>query len=176
LDANRFDALARSLEDGFPRRAALGAALGAGFASLLSRFGADEADAKQKRKKRKRKKKIKKNAFGCVNVGNVCKNSGQCCSGICQGKKGKKKCKAHNALDCPIGADTCLEQIECGSTGECFLTTGAGSFCGLTSPTECVVCAKDADCEALGFGVGAACAICNGCETPAVTACVPAAA
>ena len=28
--------------------------------------------------------RITRNAFGCVNVGNSCRNSGSCCSGICQ--------------------------------------------------------------------------------------------
>ena len=39
-------------------------------------------------------------------------------------------------------------------------TTGNAPFCG-AGDTPCVPCKRDTDCVALGFGVGAACVVCN---------------
>jgi hypothetical protein len=121
------------------------------------------------KKKHKRKKKIERNEFGCVDVGTFCKNDGQCCSGICQGKKGKKRCKAHDTgTGCQAGQTA---QI-CGGTdvtcttstgfpqGLCATTTGNAAYC--SANTACQVCARDVDCHA-EFGPQAACVVCNGC-------------
>lgn len=122
---------------------------------------AEPGEAKKKRKKRKRK--IKRNAFGCVDVGNFCRNSGQCCSDICEGKKGKKKCQPHDASTC-AGQDLCAgEFVPCTIkefTGTCAVTTGNASYCAAN--TACAACAKDTDCEAL-CGAGAACIVCAEC-------------
>jgi hypothetical protein len=179
VDATRFDNLARALDRQTPRRTALGV-FGGGLAGLLTRLGLDEAAAK----KRKRKKKLKKNEFGCVNVGGKCRGKdAHCCSGICQGKKPKKgkkdtsKCLAHNVLDCEAGADTCLENkvIPCGTSGRCYQTTGQASFCGGVG-ANCFGCTKDVECEA-SKGPGAACVVCpGGCgPNPVTTQCLAAA-
>jgi hypothetical protein len=163
---NRFDQLSRAVSTMRSRRALAGI-LGVGALALPPLAEA-----------RKRKKKIKRNGFGCVNVGDPCKNSGQCCSGICQGKKRKKKCKGHDQSTCRAGMQhsTCAEDRGAfcdvdGSTGNCNTTTGNAGFC--TSGGECFECARDADCVAV-CGPRAACIRCAGCanQNGAVTACV----
>lgn len=119
------------------------------------------------RKKRGKRSKLKRNAFGCVNVGGKCRGKdANCCSGICEGKKRKKgkkdtsRCMAHNVDDCPAGANSCLEGIiEC-TNGFCYHTTGRASFCAAGG--VCFDCKRDTDCEPL-TGPGAACGMCSDC-------------
>jgi hypothetical protein len=124
MDHQDFDRLTRAISSRFSRRTLAGlfglSAVGLG--------GAAEA------KKKKKKKKVKRNQFGCVNVGKFCKNDGQCCSGICKGKKGKKKCKRHDESTCQPGQDFCLGvSVPCTTTagfnGECTTTTGKAPYC-----------------------------------------------
>lgn len=164
MDGNHFDALIHAFAIAAPRRAALSGALGAGLAALLTRSGVEEVTAKKK----KRKKKIKRNSFGCVNVGMFCKNDDQCCSGICEGKKGKKKCKAHDAEGCQAGqksADCGGIDVSCtssaGKEGTCNATTGNAGYC--LNDGECFPCRKDADCQPF-CGPAAACIVCADCE------------
>jgi hypothetical protein len=109
-------------------------------------------------------------------VGKFCKNNGQCCSGICQGKKGKKKCKAHDEGTCLPGQDACtsgspvLCTTEGGLPGQCTQTTGKSSFCETTG--DCFDCKKDADCVPF-CGASAACIVCAECAMEGLqTACV----
>lgn len=135
--------------------------------------------AAKKKRKRRNKRKIKRNAFGCVNVGSHCKSIDQCCSGICQGKQGKKKCQAHDQSTCQAGqqqdlcgGQTILCRSALGSEGTCDTTTGNAGYC--VADGDCTVCTKDADCFAL-CGPQAACIVCAGCEEEFVnitTACV----
>jgi hypothetical protein len=84
---------------------------------------------------------------------------------------------AHNVGACAAGLDLCvgIEQ-PCGDLGgACFQTTGKASFCG-DQGGQCVVCARDADCVALGFGAGAACLVCDLPCPDTGTACTRAAA
>jgi hypothetical protein len=172
MDPTHFDRLTRSLTDASSRRVLLGGLATALSLAALRRPG--PATAKKKRKKNK----IKRNAFGCVDVGQSCRgNDALCCSGICQGKKPKKgkkdksRCVAHNALDCQAGADSCAGQaVPCGTAGACTITTGAASFCSATGDGACVTCQKDADCEA-SRGPGAACIVCPGNCPDTTTAC-----
>jgi hypothetical protein len=88
MDDRQFDSLARALVAATTTRRRV---LAAGVLSgVLGMPGLFDTVAK---KHKKRRKKIQRNAFGCVNVGSFCKNSGQCCSGVCQGKKGKKSAR-----------------------------------------------------------------------------------
>ena len=174
--------LQRALRDGsftlpafhtVSRRAAL-----AGLAALLppwTLLGTDDAAAgnRKKRKRRKRRKKNKNNkpennAFGCLDVGQACNgNDDNCCSGTCDGnkpKKGKKdksRCEAHNVNSCDDAFDTCEGvPATCGLAGACFKTTGNAPFCA-GGNGECRPCNRDIDCLIQGFGVGAACVVCN---------------
>jgi hypothetical protein len=162
----RFDHVTRTFATLLSRRTLAGV-LGLGAISLPSL-----ADAKKKRNKKKRK--IKRNSFGCVNVGNVCKNSGQCCSGICQGKKSKKKCQAHNTSTCQPGQSICGPNpagctTDTGAPGGCTRTTGSAGYCEASG--DCFVCQKDADCVPF-CGAGAACIVCPPCASEGTqTAC-----
>jgi hypothetical protein len=171
MDQNRFDAVTRSLS-GFPSRRDLlrglaGAGLGLGIARLP-----DLVDAKKKRKKRKKKaKKPQPNAYGCLEIGDACGSEADCCSGICEGTK-KKTSRAHGTGTCPQDSvGICLATadetpvLKCGNSDVCFCyTTTAGSnFCGHLGPrigdqAACADCQTDADCAALGFPAGSACA------------------
>jgi hypothetical protein len=168
MDSDRFDGLARSVSTLLSRRT---------LATLLG-FGAfawPRVAGAKKKHKHKHKKKIKRNSFGCVNVGNFCTKSSQCCSGICQGQKGKKKCQAHDASTCQSGNDVCVNGVpqpcttSTGHPGDCTRTTGNASYC--ETDGECFACKQDADCVPF-CGAGAACIICPvGCG-PNGTACV----
>jgi hypothetical protein len=163
MDAIRFDRLTR--------RFLLG-----GFAAALDLGTARFPDVAIAKKR----KKVKRNAFGCVNVGKFCKNAGQCCSGICRGRKGGKKCRAHDSgVGCQVGA----REEECGGTdisctsatgapGVCDTTTGNAAYChgsGLT----CATCSKDEDCQELCQLATAVCIKCPDCDGSAFqTACV----
>lgn len=159
MDGAQFDSMLRDLAAS--RRVYLGGllALAGGWRLPAS------SEAKQNRKKR-RPRKPKPNAFGCLNVGQLCKSADQCCSGICDGKKRKRKCTAHGTGTCdqqgpeictrdPPIALTCNNDMTC----RCFGTTGGSIVCARYEPTvSCVQCARDADCEAVGLPGGSFCA------------------
>jgi hypothetical protein len=131
---------------------------------LTASFSTLPGRAAAKKHKRRRRKKVTRNAFGCVNVEGRCRNSAQCCSGICSGKRGKKTCAAHNASTCQ-GTDGCGgESRSCmtdgGVYGNCNVTTGQASYCVVDA--LCADCATDIDCEPI-CGVGAACLVCSEC-------------
>jgi hypothetical protein len=168
VDSMRFDYLTRLLSHRFSRRTFAGAlGISAVMVPTLT-------DAKKKRKK---KKKVRRNDFGCVNVGGFCKNSDQCCSGICQGKKGRnlRKCQAHDTRGCTGERDACVEDFGTGCpeipTASCFRTTGDAGFCGFFEAGVCMTCTKDADCAAAA-GPITACVVCPAC-TATQTACIP---
>jgi hypothetical protein len=173
MDAESFDYLTRSVSTLLSRRAVT-SVLGIGVFALPSFIAA-------KKRRHKHKKKIKRNAFGCVNVGNFCKNDDQCCSGICQGKKGKKKCQAHDSSTCQAGTheEECDlphgTNVPCvsstGDSGLCDTTTGRGAYC--EADGGCFDCKKDADCVPF-CGPQAACILCPECVpfTGTGTSCV----
>jgi hypothetical protein len=140
MDTERFDRITRTVAKGVSRRG-LVVAVG-----LLVIALPGWAEAKKRKRKRKNNQKVKRNEFGCVNVGNVCKNDDQCCSGICERKQGKKKCQAHDTQGCQADQDACV----------------AGA---------CMACTKDADCAAAA-GPIAACVACPVCVASS-TACIP---
>jgi hypothetical protein len=190
VDGYRFEALIRTLTGGASRRGLLGglASAAAGFA--MARFP-DEIEAKKKRKRKNRKPKLKRNEFGCVDVGGKCLgNDANCCSGICDGKKpkrGKKDtsaCIAHDNGVCFPENDTCTvgANVPCNpdNTGcFCALTTGNAGFCGnftIVDGAGCRECSRDTDCQE-DLGPGAACVFLGGicssiCATTGRTACI----
>jgi hypothetical protein len=171
MDGNQFDNLARAITGS--RRALLSGALVAAAGWL----GVGDAAAKKKRKRKKRKPKARPNAFGCLEVGAACTSAAHCCSNICQGKKGKKHCKAHDTGECLAGqllGQCGGETIPCtsssGAPGRCEITTGNAAYCA--GGGDCRPCAKDADCQAL-CGPQAACIQCPvGCAGGTGTQCV----
>jgi hypothetical protein len=165
LDSRHFDALTRRLSAPLSRRplfAAIAGALSAGTRAHMAAAVGTEQKRKSKRK-HKKGKAPKPNAYGCLNIGKVCRASDECCSGICEGKKGKRTCRDHNVGPCKAIFDGCATlAVGCGTGGVCFRTTGNASFCG-GQGGNCMVCARDADCEAT-HGKGAACVVCDDCD------------
>ena len=84
MDPTRFDSLVRTLAEPVSRRRTITAAALAALG--IARRG-DETAA----------------GPGCKNVGKKCDKDKDCCSGICKGKKGKEKCKAHDTGGCGKG-------------------------------------------------------------------------
>lgn len=115
---------------------------------------------------------------GCKNVGKKCRKKKDCCSGVCKGKKGKKKCRAHDTGGCRAGQqeETCggAADLPCivssGEEGLCDTTTGNAGYC--TVGGGCFRCSKDADCRQF-CGPAAACIRCEAlCADAGGTACV----
>ena len=169
MDIDRFARLTRAVSTLLSRRTL------AGTLSLSVLGLPSLADAKKKHKKRKkRKKKVKFNAFGCVDVEKFCNNGRQCCSGICNGEKGKKTCKAHDASTCQPGQDVCAGVVAtcvsaAGENGACVRTTGNAGYCQVSA--VCRSCTKDIDCQAT-CGPQAACIVCEVDCGPNGTGCV----
>lgn len=97
-------------------------------------------------------------------MGGLCKNAGQCCSGICQGTKNKKKCKPHDTGGCQPGhaiADCGGADVDCpdGSGGACVTTTGKAAYCLNAKFNPVPPCTRDADCKPAD--PGAACIRCG---------------
>jgi hypothetical protein len=162
VNAHRFDDVLRSFAAGASRR-------GLFFGLVTGAMGMALADRRHLAVAKKgKKKKLKRNEFGCVNVGGKCRgNDANCCSAICEGrkpKKGKKdksRCVAHDVGSCQAGQETCGSAGSCttstGFQGTCARTTGQALYChSVTSP--CQACAKDADCVPT-HGIGAACVV-----------------
>ena len=114
---------------------------------------------------------------GCKNVGARCKRPGQCCSGLCKGKKGRKKCKGHDSGGCKPGTIpfSCGGvEVACttssGLAGACATTTGKGGYCfSNVLPPQCT---RDADCQEL-YGPRAACVTCPTMGPPGTLCAVP---
>ena len=174
MDDIHFDRLVRTLTQSRSRRDVTRLLGGIAAGPMLGSISHGEAVAK----KHKHKTKIKRNEFGCVNVGNACQNGGQCCSDICQGKKGTATCKAHDVDVCRTGQDSCGDgTFPCTNAngpdqGYCFTTIGNAGYCGAAGGT-CSSCRKDADCVPL-CGTGAACVQCASCLNviESATACI----
>ncbi len=168
MNQNHVDALARVLSDVASRRCVLRGIAAAG-PGLLAARRLEFAQAKRKRNTSSRKPKP--NAFGCLNVKDACKPAGQCCSGLCEGKKGKRRCRAHDTGTCRAGAHpgecfgadvACITSL--GKQGVCATTTGKAAHC--TSFIKCVDCKTDADCQTIdggALGPRAACIRCAIC-------------
>jgi hypothetical protein len=179
MDGTQFDTLTRLFTQS--RRSLLGGALAASAGLLVM----SDLDAKKKRKRKKRKKvkPPRPNEFGCFEVGDPCAGEADCCSSICEGGT----CRAHDTGICEQGvsgacsatsADDLLALACNGTYCFCFRTTAGSNICSAgpyTSGDSCADCQTDADCEALGFPEGSACApvsagICGSC--PSGTACL----
>jgi hypothetical protein len=179
MDAARFDRLARSPRVGSTRRRLLR------LAAVILGVGTAKHEPDLIAAKKNKNKRLRRNAFGCVDVGGKCRgNSANCCSGICQGKKPKRRkkdksrCVAHDQTTCLSGqtepgcGGTALVGCEttAGRGGICFTTTGNAGVCA--ADTHCSPCRKDADCIGV-CGPQSACVPCAGCDIlGTTTACV----
>jgi hypothetical protein len=156
------DLLRPALEDGIATRRTVARGLtGLLAAAGLAWAGGDGQAAKRRGKTRKRRQ-APINEFGCRNVGVGCTNASQCCSGVCSGKRGKKRCQAHDTGGCELAQDSCSgTNFACttttGNPGFCHVTTGNAPYCALDGVDA--ECTKDADCVPF-CGPLAACAVC----------------
>jgi hypothetical protein len=160
--------------------------LGALFASAFGTRDVDAKKHKRKKKKKGKKKPETQapsqqefpqpvfNQYGCLEVGQPCRgDSGLCCAGICEGappaegQPDQSRCVAHEVGTCgQNAAGVCLAvnpalSLCNNSACFCFGTTAGSNVCGDPfSPmrTRGADCQKDADCVALGFPAGSACA------------------
>ncbi len=165
-------AMTRSLTSIPSRRDVLRGLAGAGVGLSVARFPSGAAAVKGRKKERK----PKPNVFGCLNVGDPCKRADQCCSGICAGRKRRRKCRAHDTGGCRAGS----QPISCNGTdivcttstgnpeGVCTTTTGNGGYCVYSG--ACYPCRKDAECQEL-CGPQGACLLCNDCPDTGGTSC-----
>lgn len=164
MEGYRFDAITRSLTGS--RRVVLGSVMG----SVLTWMSGDDTRAtpKRRRKRRRRMPRLKPgkpNRFGCLSVNVPCRRHRQCCSGICRGHRGRRRCRRHGAGTCNQAAPAYCEAstpplTNCDNTNGCWClrTTGGSSYCGAAANSVCTVCERDADCVAQGFPPGSACA------------------
>jgi hypothetical protein len=146
LEPSRFDDFARYLTVGHSRRETVAATVLGALALMGLRRGVAAGP-------------------GCKDVNKPCKKRKECCSNLCKGKKGKKKCKGHDAGTCKPGSEmaTCGgADVACktfdGQDGLCATTTGNAAFC-LIALVE-LDCTKDADCQK-ELGPHAACVRCS---------------
>jgi len=114
------------------------------------------------------------NEYGCIEVGQPCRgDSALCCAGICQGaapdegQPDQSRCVPHDVGNCgQNAAGVCLAvnpalSLCNNASCFCFGTTAGSNVCGDSfgpSGTRGAACQKDADCVALGFPAGSACA------------------
>jgi hypothetical protein len=154
MDQTRFDTWTRELAQTSPlvsRRWAMARVAGAALTGLAVFAGIDRTTE----------------AAGCKRVDEPCKRAGQCCSGICNGKRGKKKCRGHGAGTCKRNQDVCAtsfpEGERCNNEANCLClqTTSGTSFCANpgSNGVACTNCKRDADCRQLGFPEGSACVV-----------------
>jgi len=174
MDPSRLATLSRALAS--PTRRGLLVLSSVAMSGPLALLGSEA-------KKRKRKQKLKKNAFGCIDVGKPCRGKdSHCCSGICQGKKPKRgerdrsHCAAHGEDQCQNGQNLtgCGGQtVNCttstGDVGACRTTTGKAGYCAADG--QCRQCARDADCRPF-CGPEAACVVCEAATCEFGTQCV----
>jgi hypothetical protein len=149
MEAERLDALVRSLSESPPRRDALRLLAGSALATLAAALRFPEAGATH---------------FGCGHWKARCNSDEQCCSGICK----RKRCRAHDRGGCRLADNFCAggKDNRCQPGCTCNNTTGNAPFCGGTAFCPPVECQSDADCGE----PGAACidvAFCQGCGMPA---------
>ncbi|CAA9581407.1 MAG: hypothetical protein AVDCRST_MAG59-4814 [uncultured Thermomicrobiales bacterium] len=146
MDQDRFDSLARRLAAGATRRDAI-QALAVATVGLVAAVPAGTGAA-----------------AACREPGAPCRRGGQCCSGLCQGKKGRERCRRVPGQGiCTIRNNVCRTNDadkSCGGAGldscGCFVTTAGRSFCALGALSEVVSCERDRDCAGQ-FGAGARC-------------------
>ena len=172
MDQNSFGFLTRALVSKPSRREVLRGLVGVGLgpgvlhAPLI-------ADARKKRKRQKARPKVAPNSYGCLEVDDPCETADECCSGVCEGKKGKQRCQAHDIGTCnQVFPGLCsnpptIASCNDSSTCYCLRTTANSNFCAQLGKTHCTACSKDSDCIAEGMPAGSACISTSGiiCQT-----------
>jgi len=144
MDGTRFDDMTKRLTETGTRRRLLGGFAGGALAGFLALAAGDEVGAQEA---------AGRAAERCLREKQACKRGNQCCSGLCKGKRGKKKCRrAPGQGTCTTDRDICRVgeprgictkgANQCG----CLITTRGTAFCAGVGVAT--VCATDADCVA----------------------------
>lgn len=169
MDADRFDALTRSLTSPeTSRRRLLTGLAGSALGALAVALGVADAGATH---------------TGCRHPGKPCVRNGQCCSGRCSSRgvclcpSGTTRVGGRCELiggSCPAGANTCtIVDVRCGTSGgncACYEDRALTSRCLDGANFVCVNCRRNSDCEA-STGVGSACIpLIGDCATACATA------
>ena len=135
MDRQRFDALLMSLADeSLPRRTVLRLVVAAPLAGLLARVGAGQ----------------RATAASCRQNAKPCDRGNQCCSGVCRGRRDRKKCRpAPGQGTCTILKDTCeiggqaaACDPELNATCVCFIRPNGAAFCADPTTFDCLPCAE----------------------------------
>lgn len=133
MDQHRFDALLMRLtKEPRSRRLALRLVVSTVLAGALAGGGARLA------------------AAACKQNGRPCDGGNQCCSGVCRGKRGRKKCRpAPGQGSCTIAKDTCKVGGvvgACASGGgegcACLRRPSGAAFCADLTTIDCLPCAQ----------------------------------
>jgi hypothetical protein len=130
MDARRFDAWTVAVSTVASRRSTVRALLAAITAGGLTVLRGEVAAA-------------------CKKPGRKCKRHKQCCSKLCKGKQGKKRCRCKQVgASCPIGlaarccGDPICGQNSCSQDGVCCVPLGAE---GCTEACDC--CTENPACQ-----------------------------
>ena len=150
MDPKRFDALAIAAGAASSRRGVLRTAGVGAIASLLAEVH-----------------RVEEAGAACQSDGAKCRRATECCSGACEGKKKKRKCRAApGALGCTI--DDPYDTRCPGSTDPdhfCWITLAGKPLCGRA--VRCFACASNADCVSETGNASAKCVAvppAGGCE------------
>ncbi len=168
MDQERFGGLTRALGAGISRRAGLVAALAALFGGSVGAPATEAAPA------HKRRPKPEGPCGDGTRKENACTKNGQCCTGICNTRVGRKNKDGKGRCRCVRRGKACAEDRNCcnGMTcgnGVCGIAdarcTTNGDCSGGTpicSGGTCVACALDTDCVgATPFCTDGACVACR---------------
>ncbi len=135
MDNDRFDSLIRLARTS--RRAAIRAAIASVMAGPLVLLGVARSPGAA--------------AASCLANRHECKRGSQCCSGICQRKRGERTTSCRRSPHqgtCTIEKNACTQGVAaaCGTPGRscyCFVTTRGASFCGKgNGVNSCEECAE----------------------------------
>lgn len=173
MDDHRFDTMTKRIAAVSSRRSLLGGLAGGALAALLGRAAAGQEAARGGGGRPTGR---------CLGEKKECRRGAQCCSGVCKGKRGKKKCRrAPGQGTCTTDRNVCaVGNPGIGCNGDfacaCAVTTGGTAFCGSLFGDSCAACASGADCVGLGFPAGSACipvgGDCEDCPAAGGTKCL----
>jgi hypothetical protein len=158
MKQQRFEALVRKLASPSSRRLTLlKIVFAAGVGERMARVGLDAASVV---------------AAGCLANGKRCARANECCSGMCRGRKGKKRCRpAPGQGSCTIDKDACSgagARATCsagsGADCVCFRRTNGAAFCADGRFDFESACRPCAECPAGAVCISAPLGSCSLCE------------
>ncbi len=177
MDANRFDALLRTLSERSSRRGIVPALVSVGFGTTLGLGQSSRTGAKQcppcRKKKQGKCKRRKPDGAPCAESRGACQEGVCACGGgpVCPPRQA---CVAGSCFPqgaCPAGTRACIPETgtPCGDDCFCALSAEGNTVCiesgGLCiqfsdckTAAECSTCHDSADCDA-----GEACIDVSGC-------------